>query len=102
MPPCIIGEGDIDDQVRSAVRCVCGDDRVMLDVRPIDQDLGRGAFPDGTKHFIVASESSTCECSSKCQWMDQVCWYRNRSVVIPMNQLQTTRLANVIQQLRGS
>jgi hypothetical protein len=100
LPSVIIGEGGIDDQIRYAIRCVCGEDRVILDVQPHDQDYGRGVFPDGTKHFIVTSESSECECSSKCQWMDQVCWYKDLSVVIQMSRLQTTSLGNVIRQLR--
>src|SRR5712692_621784 len=95
LPPVIIGEGSIDDQVRYAIKCVCGEDRMILDVQPHDQDYGRGVFPEGTKHFIVISESSECEHSVKCQWMDQVCWYRDRAVVIQMSEMQTTLLSNV-------
>jgi len=76
-------------------------DWVILDVQPLGYDPNSGAFLDGTKHFVVTSQSSTCECSSKCQWMDRVVWYRDRSVVITMSQMPTTLLGNVIRQLRG-
>jgi hypothetical protein len=100
LPPVIIGDGDIDDQVRYAIRCVCGEDRVILKVERHEYPL-RSEFPEGTKHFVVTSESSTCECESPCQWMDRVFWYRDRSVVIKQSEMHTTLLGNVIQQLRG-
>ena len=98
--PVIIGEGDIEDQVRYAVRCVCGEDRVIIDVEQ-HEPLSSDCFPESTKHFIVTSQSSTCQCSSKCQWMDRVVWYSDRSVVVQQSQLHTTPLGNVIRQLRG-
>jgi len=101
LPSVIIGEGDINDQVRYAIRCVCGEDRVILDVQEHEPSFDHDALPVGTKHFIGTSESSVCDCSSKCQWMDRVVWYANRSVVIKMSQLSTTLLGNVIRQLRG-
>jgi hypothetical protein len=99
LPPVIIGEGDIDDQIRYAIRCVCGEDRVILSARStgvIPHDC-----PMGTKHFLVTSRSSTCECPSPCEWTDHVYWCRNRSVVVQFSQLHTTLLGNVIRQLRG-
>ena len=100
LPPVIIGEGSIDDQVRYAVRCVCGEDRVIIDVEP-REPISSDAFPEGTKHFIVTSQSSTCQCGSKCQWMDRVFWYRERAVVIKMSQMHTMLRSNVIRQLKG-
>src|SRR5690242_15575422 len=100
LPPVIIGERDIDDQVRSAVRCVCGEDRVILAVEQ-HEPLSSDAFPAGTRHFVVTSQSSTCQCNSKCQWMDRVIWSADRSVVIKMSEMHTMLLGNVLRQLRG-
>ncbi len=74
---------------------------MILNVQPLGYDPNPGAFLDGTKHFVVTSESSTCQCSSKCQWMDRVVWYRDRSVVIKMSETNTTLLENIVRQLRG-
>ncbi len=93
LPPVIIGEGSLDDQIRYAVRCVCGE------VRALDGDLVRDAFPDGTRHFVVIS--SCAANGSGCQHMDRVIWYQDRSVVIKDSQMHTMRLANVLRQLRG-
>src|SRR5258708_19357507 len=81
--------------------CAGGGDWVILDVQPLGYDPNPGAFLDGTKHFVVTSQSSTCECSSKCQWMDRVFWYRDRSVVIKQSETNTMLLENVVRQLRG-
>ena len=74
---------------------------VILDVQPLGYDPNPGAFLDGTKHFVVTSQCSTCECESPCQWTDRVVWYRDRSVVIKQSQMHTINLGNVIRQLRG-
>ncbi len=74
---------------------------MILDVQPLGYDPNPGAFLDGTKHFVVTWERSTCQCSSKCQWMDRVVWYRDRSVVIKMSETNTTLLENIVRQLRG-
>jgi len=95
----LIGEGNIDDQVRYAIKCVCGEDRVVLSVQLVSKHL-REPFPTGAKEFAVLSESSECVCESPCQWLDNVYWYADRSVVIRQSQLQTTLLGNVIRQLR--
>jgi len=76
-------------------------DWVILDVQPLGYDPNPGAFLDGTKHFVVTSQCSTCECESPCQWTDRVVWYRDRSVVIKQSQMHTINLGNVIRQLRG-
>src|SRR5438270_12447180 len=73
--PVIIGEGSIDDQVRYAIRCVCGEDRVILDVQHCHQDLPL-PWPADTQQFVVISESSECEHDPRCQWVDQEYWYR--------------------------
>ena len=100
LPPVIIGEGDLDDQIRDAIRCVCGEDRVILEVEPaLFTPVSR--LPEGAKLFYVTSRSSTCECASPCEWVDKVYWYRDRSVVVQFSQLNTTLLSNVIRQLRG-
>jgi len=81
------------------IRCVCGEDRVILDVQLISQHLN-SAFPGGTKEFAVLSESFECEHDPRCQWLDNVYWYRDRSVVVQFSQISTTLLENVIRQLK--
>ena len=95
----IIGEGDIDDQVRYAIRCVCGEDRVILNVELRNDCLSR-VFPANTRLFVAISQS-TCEHDPRCLWYDHVYWNERRSVVVQMNDMHTTLLSNVIRQLRG-
>ena len=99
LPPVIIGEGDLDDQIRYAIRCVCGEDRKIGEVRAIDGDLVRDAFPDGTRHFVVIS--SCANNGSGCQHMDRVIWYRDRSVVVKESQMHTILLGNILKPLKG-
>lgn len=100
LPPVIIGKGSFDDQVSYAICCVCGEDRVVPSVQLISQHLGRG-FPESAKEFAVLSESSECERDPRCQWFDNVYWYRDRRVVIKHSQLSMTLLGNVLMQLKG-
>jgi hypothetical protein len=100
LPPVIIGEGDTLDQIRYAIRCVCGEDRVILSVQHCPQDLPL-PWPADTQQYVVISESSECDHDPRCQWLDQVYWYRDRSVVVKMNEMHTTLLGNVIRQLKG-
>jgi len=100
LPPVIIGEGDIDDQVRYAVRCVCGEDRVIQDVQLCAQ-FKLDPLAKCAKQYVMTSQSSTCGCESPCEWKDHVYWYRDRAVVIRMSQLSTTLFENVIRQLKG-
>jgi len=100
LPPVIIGEGDIDDQVRYAIRCVCGEDRVILDVELCAQ-FKLDPHSKCAKQYFVFSESSTCEHNPRCQWCDHVYWYKDRAVVVQFSQIATTLLENVIRQLRG-
>src|SRR5260370_33773050 len=98
LPPVIIGEGDIDDQIRYAIRCVCGEDRVIEEV-----ELARASVPakvlDGAKLFYATSQNSTCEHNPPCEWVDKVYWCTDRSVVVRMSQLYTTTLADALRQL---
>src|SRR5256885_7316608 len=55
----IIGEGDIDDQIRYAIRCVCGEDRVILKVEQSSRVRMPKSLPDGAKHFVVTDRKST-------------------------------------------
>ena len=101
LPPVIIGEGSIDDQIRYAIRCVCGDDRVILKVEQSSRVRMPKSLPDGAKHFVVTSKSATCDHDPQCKWIDEVFWYQDRAVVIKMSQISTTSLGNVLRQLRG-
>jgi hypothetical protein len=54
-------------------------------------------LPEGAKLFYV---TSICGHESRCEHVDKVYWYRDRSVVVKFSQLSTTLLGNVIRQLR--
>jgi hypothetical protein len=95
LPPVIIGEGDINDQIRYAIRCVCGEDRNIIDVELAH--ITPHQLPEGTKLFYV---TSICGHPSRCEHVDKVYWYLDRSVVVKFSQFSTTLLGNVIQQLK--
>ena len=82
LPPVIIGEeGNAEDQVRYAIKCVCGDDRVIEEVEPaLLPPVSR--LPDGAKLFYV---TSICGHESRCEHIDKVYWYKDRSVAYLIN-----------------
>jgi len=100
LPPVIIGEGDIDDQIRYAIRCVCGEDRVIQEIQLCAQFRLDPNYKCA-KQYVVTSRSKTCECESPCEWMDHVYWWRDRAVVIKQSDMHATLIGNVIRQLRG-
>jgi len=85
---------DVEVQIKHAIKVTCGQDRVIADIQLVSQHFPK-PFPESTKEFIVTSDCS------RSQWIDHVYHYLDRSVVVCMNDLHTTELANVLQRLKG-
>lgn len=81
-----------------AVQLTHGRDRTIEDIEETTTILGE-VFPEGTRCFVVTSESSECEHPIRCQWIDHIYHYLDRSVVIRAEDLRQVSIATIRRRL---